>query len=317
MTWKPIVAGIDNSVEGAHAGSVALDLARAAGTKCYLVHAVKDPLTQLGFAEAPFDVQDQSQKVLDSARTLLTHTVKNDIPAAALDRLVIRLGSPAVVVPAVADEHDAEMIVLGGKHHSALGRWLAGSTVHHLVRVHDRPLLVAGPTREGRPTGFKRILAAVDLSAAARPTIDGAERLAGLYGAKLRLLHVIEPLPIFPDYPVNLDEEVMLRSEEELARSVWPQVQFPGTERLVRRGPAAETIAAAAEEWQADLVVVATHGRGWVDRVLIGSVTERLLNRLPTSMLVMPVTTPTARPRPRVRTTTRAKSSTGRSRGRN
>jgi nucleotide-binding universal stress UspA family protein len=67
---------------------------------------------------------------------------------------------------------------------------------------------------------------------------------------------------------------------------------------MVRRGHAAEVIAAASEEWSADLVVMASHGRGWVDRVLIGSVTEKLLNRLPTSVLVVPMTKAPARSTP-------------------
>ena len=40
--------------------------------------------------------------------------------------------------------------------------------------------------------------------------------------------------------------------------------------------------------WGADLVVLGSHGKGWVDRMLLGSTTERLLSHLPTSMLVIP-----------------------------
>ena len=49
-----------------------------------------------------------------------------------------------------------------------------------------------------------------------------------------------------------------------------------------------ETILAEAAEWKADLLVVGSHGKGWAERMLVGSVTERLLNHLPTSVLVVP-----------------------------
>jgi nucleotide-binding universal stress UspA family protein len=49
-----------------------------------------------------------------------------------------------------------------------------------------------------------------------------------------------------------------------------------------------ETILREAFAWQADLLVVGSHGRGWAERLLLGSVTERLLNHLPTSLLVVP-----------------------------
>ena len=47
-------------------------------------------------------------------------------------------------------------------------------------------------------------------------------------------------------------------------------------------------LAAQARYWQADLLVVTRHDRGWLSRAALGSVTERLLDGLPTSMLVVP-----------------------------
>ena len=89
--------------------------------------------------------------------------------------------------------------------------------------------------------------------------------------------------------------ELTSMAEAELEESVWPLVGRADAERFVRRGHPAEVISEAAAEWPADLIVVGTHGKGWMDRVLIGSVTERLLNRLPTAMLVVPISGPVAR----------------------
>jgi nucleotide-binding universal stress UspA family protein len=50
-----------------------------------------------------------------------------------------------------------------------------------------------------------------------------------------------------------------------------------------------DTLLREASEWQADVLVVGSHGKGWAQRVLLGSVTERLINHLPTSLLVAPV----------------------------
>jgi nucleotide-binding universal stress UspA family protein len=192
----------------------------------------------------------------------------------------------------VLEERKAELLVLGGKHHSALGRWIGGSTALHMARTIDVPMLVTGDTQGG----FRRILVTVDLSSGARLAIDAAERFAGLFDASLRVLHVVEPLPLLPELPTVLtDDGVMEQSERELERAVWPLIHHENADRMVRRGHAAEVISAAADEWCADLVVMASHGRGWVDRILIGSVTEKLLNRLPTSVLVVPMITAPAR----------------------
>jgi nucleotide-binding universal stress UspA family protein len=44
-----------------------------------------------------------------------------------------------------------------------------------------------------------------------------------------------------------------------------------------------------AADDDSDLVIVGSHGKGWVDRLLIGSVTEQILSALPASVLVIPV----------------------------
>jgi nucleotide-binding universal stress UspA family protein len=76
--------------------------------------------------------------------------------------------------------------------------------------------------------------------------------------------------------------------EETLAHDVWPLIHAPGVETILRRGAALEAIQREAADWRADLLVVGSHGKRWVTRALAGSVTERLINHLPTSLLVVP-----------------------------
>ena len=129
---------------------------------------------------------------------------------------------------------------------------------------------------------------AADLSAAARPTVALAERFAKLVGAQLRVLSVIEPLPVVAGAPPVDPQGYYELSQELLERDVWPFVA-PGVERIVRHGMVVETLLREATDWSADLLVVGSHGKGWAQRILLGSVTERLLNDLPTSLLVAPV----------------------------
>ena len=304
MNWKSIVVGVDPSPEGTRAAVVASQLAKAARVPCHAVHAVREPYTEWALAEVPIEFKkiEQDRIILNSARTLVTAALADKVPAALLDSADYRIGAPAVVVAAAADSHDADLVVLGGKHHSAIGRWLAGSTVHYMVRSLDRPILVVG--LDGTPSAgtpvFRRILAAVDLSGASEPTLKAAEDVALAFGAELRLLHVVEPMPPIPEIPLGMEANLVARAEDEL-EAMKQRVRVPSTDWMVRMGHAAPVIADAAAEWKADLVVVGTHGRGWVDRMLIGSVTERLLNLLPTSMLVIPISAP---PRPRERVLT-------------
>ncbi len=213
------------------------------------------------------------------------------IPSAVLARFEVRVGQAAVVIREVVTELGAGLVVLGGKHHTALGRLVVGSTAHTLARTIDVPLLVTAPG----PWPVKQIVAAIDLSDAADPTIMTAVRFAEMLGAKLHVLHAVEPLPVIPDTPLRFnDDEVFEQAQEYLERYVWPRVDYPGATKALRRGTAAETIAAEAADRGANLVVVGSHGKGWVDRILIGSITERVLTALPTSVLVVPVVGPTS-----------------------
>ncbi|MFN8515911.1 MAG: universal stress protein [Thermomicrobiales bacterium] len=58
-------------------------------------------------------------------------------------------------------------------------------------------------------------------------------------------------------------------------------------ETLLREGAPASDIVAAAQEWQADLIVVGTHGRGGLGRLVLGSVAESVLRDAPCPVLVV------------------------------
>src|SRR2546427_11707622 len=73
-----------------------------------------------------------------------------------------------------------------------------------------------------------------------------------------------------------------------VARDIWPLIRAPGVDTLLRHGAALETVEREASEWRADLLGVGSHGKGSVKRMVVGSVTERLINHLPTSLLVVP-----------------------------
>lgn len=281
MSWKPIVVGVDASLEAAKAAAFASTLADRAGTSCHLVHVKRDASSWLEVAQ----LVRYREAVIAQAHVELAKRLRNIVPAETLDTLTVTIGAPSVVLRQFAADLDADLIVLGGKHHAAPDRWFGGSTGLNVARTTTVPLLVtAGPVAT-----VHRVLVAVDLSPAARPTLAAAQRYAGLLGAELRALSVLEPLPVIPDIPTPDMSGYYALCEDQLRRDVWPLISTPGVETLVRYGMAVETILREAADWRADLVVVGSHGKGWAERLLIGSVTERLLNHLPTSLLVIPV----------------------------
>jgi nucleotide-binding universal stress UspA family protein len=288
MTWNPIIVGVDGSQESVRAAAMGCAVAKAAGTECHLVHAVPDYWGATWMPEVAGDPAELNEALRGHARTLLVSALEGSVPSQLLRNLDVRVGRAPIVLAQVAAERGAGLVVLGGKHHKGLGR-LGSRTLQHMVRTSDVPLLAT----DGTSGTVERVLVAVDLSYAARPAIEAGERFAKLFDAQLRIMHAVEPVPVIPGFPLDLGDDDCYRSVERLLEmTVWPLVQAPAAERVVRRGRAAAAIVSEVAQWRADLVIVGSHGKGWVDRLLIGSTSERLLHLLPTLTLIIPVARP-------------------------
>jgi len=285
MAWGPIVVGVDASPAAAGAAALAERIAKLAGVRCELVHAVRDAWAPLVAVNPDPQVAEMQLVQQALARKQVQHVLRGTVSDRALETLSVRFGPAAVVLRQVVEESRPGLLVLGGKHHTALERWLGGSTSLHVVRTSEVPVLITAR----QPDTLRRVLVAADLSKAAGPTVRLAERFARLVGAQLRVLTVFEPLPDVPGIPPMDPTDYYALAQETLERDVWPLVKTTGVEKLVRHGMVVDTLLREANEWQADVLVVGSHGKGWAQRILLGSVTESLINQLPTSLLVAPV----------------------------
>jgi len=131
---------------------------------------------------------------------------------------------------------------------------------------------------------FKRILVAVDGSHTAELALQEAIKLAGELQAQMRIVHAVDTVNInlgteFPNPPEIT--EALIKSGQEIlrkAKAVAGAAGIPVETRLIEidtlshRIP--EMIAADAEAWPADLIVICTHGRRGLSHLLLGSVAE-------------------------------------------
>jgi nucleotide-binding universal stress UspA family protein len=270
------------------AAALASSIAQRVGAECRLVHAVPDYWSGIAVPDVPIDTTVLAGAAEQHARTIVSQALQGQVPAALIASLDVRTGRGPIVLDEAARAAHADLVVLGGKRRRALTR-IGGSTVTHMVRLGSFPVLAT----DGVTRSIRRILVAVDLSYAARTAIETAQRWAALLGAELRVLHTVEPMPIVPGIRLRVaDDEVFRSSERAVESEIAPLVGDGGANIVVRRGRAAAAITSEVRQWHADLIVVGSHGKGWVDRLLIGSTSERLLNVLPTSVLVVPVAKP-------------------------
>jgi nucleotide-binding universal stress UspA family protein len=128
---------------------------------------------------------------------------------------------------------------------------------------------------------FRTILHPTDLSDSSAPAFQYACALAPDSGARLVALHALEPVqPIMTEGVIlPTDTEYTRTACREQLHNMRPVDRMIEYDRLFRDGPATETILAVADEVGADLIVMGTHGRGGLSRLLLGSVAEHVLRR--------------------------------------
>ncbi len=161
---------------------------------------------------------------------------------------------------------------------------------------------------------FKHILATTDLSSESMSAVQYAAHLAQAQNARLTVLHVAHSLSLAyaefvpPVSMADIDLAIEKSAREELEKWVRSHLKkVPRVDAVVRRGVTHEVIADVAEEIGASVVVVATHGRKGVGRMVLGSVAEQVIRHAPCPVLVVKPAAPPKRKKKTVRKKTSAR----------
>jgi nucleotide-binding universal stress UspA family protein len=140
-----------------------------------------------------------------------------------------------------------------------------------------------------------RLLVPLDLSPATERVLATATAVARDTGASVWLLHVAEPDPAFVGYEAGsaaVRDQVAheYRDEHRRLQEHAAQLREVGIDAtpLLIRGPTADTILGEAAKLEADLIVMATHGRGAVFDILVGSISHAVLRRSTIPVLMVP-----------------------------
>ena len=143
---------------------------------------------------------------------------------------------------------------------------------------------------------YRRILVPVDGSAPSDRALDSALGLAKATGAKVRLVHIVDPLPpvsidgmytdvdAFRDAVIASGQAALKRAQRRAARSAR-RVESALLEAVGR--DISSAIVAEAKRWRADLIVLGTHGRTGLARLVLGSVAEGVVRQSTAPMLLV------------------------------
>ncbi len=196
-----------------------------------------------------------------------------------------------------ADEESVGLIVMGAHGHRGFRRFLLGSVAEEVARLASCPVLTL---RSENPypeiEKIEKIVVPYDFSESSRSGLAVAKDLAAIYGSRLYLVHVIEPVmaphPYVPLHYKSAELELpqlTKRVEEELRAIAAERLGDAEVEIVVLEGGPGWRIPEYAEEVDADLIVLATHGRTGLARFFLGSVTEKVVRSAECPVLTVKV----------------------------
>jgi nucleotide-binding universal stress UspA family protein len=192
---------------------------------------------------------------------------------------------PATVIERVATEEASTLVVAGMTHRERLGSYSLGSTAERLTRTIHAPLLLVSERPRGR---YERIAVTTDFSAISQRALELTVR--EFDARPITAFHAYEPLASYGASNIEAHRE-QSRRDAELAYLDWLRgaAISTRTRELVRPrivfGEPAHGIRAAAADF--DLVVLATHGRGRIFELIVGSMAKRMLAELPCDALLV------------------------------
>ncbi len=287
--YRHLVAATDFSDSSESALAVAAALARRFDAHVDLVHAYAPSLFAAALPGADPDIR---VKMMESAKHALERVRDKTFRGISVDPHAIQADHAALAVVDHA-RVGASLIVVGTHSRTGLPRLMIGSVAEAIARYASCDVLVVPPSFDpDRLTD--RVIAATDFS----PSSDVALELAAeIATPPLRVVHVMVPIggelepmrSALSGSVFEAPQHIRQRLEDRLATSSARLVRegvVPQTEVIVDDSPVAG-LRAYAEKHDATLLAVGTHGRHGIDRLLMGSVAERIVRQPPCAVWIV------------------------------
>jgi nucleotide-binding universal stress UspA family protein len=289
MSTRIIVA-----TDGTEAASGALHVADALAKRHHAnveVVSVVEPLPMQGIFHAE-TIAIAQRELEEAGRMSMQRRVREILAGIGEDAArwpaTVEIGSPAPTIVRLARETGATLIVLGLGRHAVTDRWFGSETALRVMRLSHVPVLAVPPQTDSLP---QHAVAAVDFSAFSHDAAEAALQILAP-GGTLHLAHVLwKPIGETAwiegrDWPKVQRRQMEVRLED-LAHRLEHDFGV-AVETHFLEGDAARETARLVESLGAGLVAAGSHGTGFFGRMLMGSVSTRLVRSAARMVLIAP-----------------------------
>ena len=201
-------------------------------------------------------------------------------------------------IEAFVKAQSVDLVVMTSHGRSGLTRLWLGRTADKLVRHLPVPVLVVRPVPDRAIVAprLRRILVPLDGSSLSAAILGHAKAVARTHGAELVLATIVQPIPVLVPpvpYPLGvppLADEVRMLEDQRYLEAVRNRLRVEGLRvesRVLKSPKVGRGIVELGTKEECDLIMMATHGAGGLDRLLLGSVTDQVIRRSSIPVLVL------------------------------
>ncbi len=279
--YRKILVAIDGSISSMHALKEAFKLAEC--EKCWMTAVAAIPpylgdldTTAVGNVmqaiRKPYeDALNEARKLADDAKIML--------------RIACEEGEAHERIVDLADAENFDLIITGRRGQASIDRALVGSVAARVIGYSRKDVLVVP---HDTPIGWNKILVATDGSRYSEAAVEKAINFAGSYGGELVIESIVDvPAEFYGEAPEAWDNLVTkAKSFVEAARQ---KAETAGVKAqgIVKETETWQAIIDLAKEKSADTIIMGSHGRTGLKRLLMGSVTEKVIGHAPCPVLIV------------------------------
>jgi len=286
ITVKKILCPVDFFPASDAAVNYATELAGNYEASVQLLHVITP--VAVGTYEYAIDMTGIMESWEERATEEMTKLAARVKEAGVEVEFEVRVGDVYEEIKEAIEKLKPDIIVMGTHGRRGVQRWFMGSTTERLLRHSPVPLITISSTGQ-KPSSpsFKRILVTTDFSDGTADALAYAFSVAQENESQISLLHVVHDVAadVSGKYRQSLMEGVQKQLEELVPSEAanWCDIKT-----RVETGVPYRIILRILEDEKIDLLVMNIHGKGMLDRALLGSTAERVVRVAPCPVMAIP-----------------------------
>lgn len=279
--YKKMLVAIDGSESGFHALKESFKLAsneKSWITVTCVVPSYEGDLDTVALGSVIASIRKPCEQALEEAKRIARSE-------GVLIKTVCEEGESYERIIDLSEEENAELIIMGRRGLTRLERVLMGSVTARVIGHSRRDVLIVPRDAEIQ---WNKILITTDGSKYSKAATGRAIDFAMAYGGELKVLSIVDmPAEFYGEAPDAVED--LINKAKAYVEDVKKQAEAAGvkTETLVREGETYRIILDVAEDLGVNAIVMGSHGKTGLRRLLMGSVTEKVIGYASCPVLVV------------------------------